>query len=64
MRGVAIRSDNRIAPKGSREVSMFFPFTGSPDFVVEAKLYYRYPMAIAKPEEITLEMAGASRAAH
>jgi Cytochrome c554 and c-prime len=63
LRGVAIRSDNRIPPKGSQEVSMFFPFTGSPDFVVDAKLYYRYPMAIAKPEEIMLEMAGATRAA-
>jgi len=63
LRGVAIRSDNRIPPKGVREVSFLFPYTGPPDFVVEAKLYYRYPVALAKPEEITLEMAGATRSA-
>lgn len=64
LRGAAIRSDNRIPPKGTQEVSWFFPYTGSLDFVVEAKLYYRYPVAIAKPEEIMLEMAGATRPAH
>ncbi len=63
LRGVAIRSDNRIPPKGTQEARFFFPYTGPPDFVVEAKLYYRYPMALAKPEEITLEMASASRSA-
>ena len=63
LRGVAIRSDNRIPPKGTQEARFFFPYTGSPDFVVEAKLYYRYPMALAKPEEIRLEMANASRSA-
>jgi len=63
LRGVAIRSDNRIPPKGTHEARFFFPYTGSPDFVVEAKLYYRYPMALAKPEEITLEMASTTRSA-
>jgi hypothetical protein len=63
LQGVAIRSDNRIPPKGTQEARFFFPYTGSPDFVVEAKLYYRYPVALAKPEEITLEMASASRSA-
>lgn len=63
LHGAAIRSDNRILPKETREVSLFFPYTGPPDVTVEAKLYYRYPMVIAKPEEITLEMAGASRPA-
>ncbi|HEY7676036.1 MAG TPA: multiheme c-type cytochrome [Candidatus Methylomirabilis sp.] len=63
LRGAAIRSDNRIPPKGIRETSFLFPYTGSPDFVVEAKLYYRYPVALAKPEEITLEMGGATRSA-
>ncbi len=63
LRGVAIRSDNRIPPKGVREVSFLLPYTGPPDFVVEAKLYYRYPVALAKPEEILLEMGGASRPA-
>ena len=55
-----IRSDNRILPKRAQEVSLFFPHTGAPDFVVEAKLYYRYPVALAKPEEITQEMASAT----
>ena len=63
LRGAAIRSDNRIPPKGVREVSLFFPYTGTPDIVAEAKLYYRYPVVISKPEEISLEMAGASRPA-
>ena len=63
LRGVAIRSDNRIPPKGVREVSFLFPYAGPPDFVVEAKLYYRYPVALAKPEEITVEMATGTRAA-
>ncbi len=63
LQGVTIRSDNRIPPKGTQEPSFFFPYTGPPDFVVEAKLYYRYPVALAKPEEITLEMGSASRSA-
>ena len=63
LRGVAIRSDNRIPPKGIQVARFFFPYSGSPDFVVEAKLYYRYPVALAKPEAITLEMANASRSA-
>ncbi len=63
LRGAGIKSDNRIPPKGIREVNLFFPYTGPLDFVVEARLYYRYPVAISKPEEITLEMAGASRPA-
>ncbi len=63
LRGTAIRSDNRIFPKEVREVSLVFPYDGPSDFTVEAKLYYRYPMVIAQPEEITVEMAGASRAA-
>ncbi len=63
LRGVAIRSDNRIFPKEVREVSLVFPYDGPSDFSVEAKLYYRYPMAVAKPEAILLEMAGASKAA-
>ena len=63
LRGVAIRSDNRILPKRAQEVSLFFPYPGAPDFVVEAKLYYRYPTAFTKPEEITQEMASATRPA-
>jgi cytochrome c554/c'-like protein len=63
LRGAAIRSDNRIPPRGLREASFMFPYTGPPDFTVEAKLYYRYPVALAKPEEITLEMGGAERPA-
>ncbi len=63
LRGVAIKSDNRILPKRSQEVILFFPYTGPPDFVVEAKLYYRYPVALAKPEDITVEMTGAIRPA-
>jgi hypothetical protein len=64
LRGVAIRSDNRIPPRKAQEVSLLFPYTGPPDFVVEAKLHYRYPVILTKPEEITLEMAGASRPSH
>ena len=63
LHGVAVRSDNRIPPKGVQEQAFLFHYGGAPDFVVEAKLYYRYPFALAKPEEITLEMAGASRSA-
>ncbi len=63
LRGVAVRSDNRIPPKGTQEATFLFPYNGSPDFVVEAKLYYRYPVALAKPEAITLEMANTSRSA-
>ncbi len=63
LRGVAIRSDNRIFPKEVREVSLAFPYDGPSGFTVEAKLYYRYPMAVAKPEAIMLEMTGASKAA-
>jgi hypothetical protein len=63
LRGVTVRSDNRIPPKGTQEATFLFPYNGSPDFVVEAKLYYRYPVALAKPEAITLEMASASRSA-
>ncbi len=63
LRRPAVRSDDRIPPKGTRETSFLFPYTGSPDFVVEAKLYYRYPVALAKPEEIRLEMGGATRSA-
>ena len=63
LRGVAVRSDNRIPPKGIQEATFLFPYNGPPDFIVEAKLYYRYPVALAKPEAITLEMAGASRSA-
>ncbi|HEU5395389.1 MAG TPA: hypothetical protein VFV36_11400, partial [Candidatus Methylomirabilis sp.] len=63
LRGSAILSDNRIPPKGAQEVSFLFPYPGPPDFAVEAKLYYRYPVAVVKPEEITLEIAGATRLA-
>lgn len=63
LRGVAVRSDNRIPPKRPQELSFLFPYAGPPDFVVEAKLYYRYPVALAKPEEITLEMSSATRSA-
>lgn len=63
LRGSAILSDNRIPPKGAQEVSFLFPYPGPPDFVAEAKLYYRYPVTVVKPEEITLEMAGATRPA-
>jgi cytochrome c554/c'-like protein len=63
LRGAGIRSDNRIPPKGVQEVNLFFPYSGPPDFVVEATLHYRYSVAISKPEEITLEMATASRPA-
>lgn len=63
VRGVAIRSDNRIPPKRIQEVSLFFPYPGPPDFMVDATLSYRYLVAITKPEEIAVEMAGASRRA-
>jgi len=63
LHGVAVRSDNRISPRKPQELSFLFPYTGPPDFMVEAKLYYRYPVALAKPEEITLEMGSATRAA-
>lgn len=63
LRGVRIRSDNRIPPKGIQELNLFFPYVGPPDFVVEAELYCQYPVAIVRPEEIALEIAGASRPA-
>ena len=63
LRGVAIRSDNRIPPKKAQAVSFLFPYTGPQDFMVEAKLYYRYPVVLARPDEISLEMGSATRPA-